>query len=81
VLDKAAVGADTGEGVAGDCTVASLIVTAIPALDESVLRGLLKLEDGPLVVSAGFGGETACDTAGRMPPSTAGLGRRVLCQS
>lgn len=82
MLDVAAGGAGVcNKGVTGDCAVASFMATTIPVLDERVFLGLLKPDGGPAMVSTGFGGDTACETAGRMPPWTAGLGRRVLCQS
>ena len=60
-----------------------LSATTIPVVDESVFRGLLKPEDSAALTSVLVErtGETAWDTPGKIPPSTAGLGRFVRCQS
>ena len=59
------------------------MATSMPVEDESVFRGLLKPKDDPaltpMLVEAT--GETAWDTPGNIPPSTAGFGRFVRCQS
>jgi hypothetical protein len=59
------------------------MATSMPVVDESVLRGLLKLKDDPALTSVlvEATGETAWETPGNIPPSTAGLGRFVRCQS
>ena len=55
----------------------------MPVVDESVFRGLLKAEDNPALTSVLVEGteETAWETPGSIPPSTAGFGRFVRCQS
>ena len=55
----------------------------MPVVDESVFRGLLKPKDDPALtfVPVEAIGETAWETPGNIPPSTAGLGRFVRCQS
>jgi hypothetical protein len=58
----------------------SAVATTNPEFEERVFRGLLKVEKFAAEVSASCGA-TARDTALRMPPSTAGLGRLVRCQS
>lgn len=57
--------------------------TTTPVVDESVFRGLLNPEDNPVLTSVLVEGtgETAWETPGNIPPSTAGLGRFVRCQS
>ena len=59
------------------------MATSIPVVDESVFRGLLKPKDDPALTSVlvEATGETAWETPGNIPPSTAGLGRFVRCQS
>ena len=58
----------------------------IPLVDTSVLRGLLKPDDEdvsgiPSVLGVMTVGYIAWQTAGRTPPSLAGLGRFERCQS
>ncbi len=65
--------AEIGVWRSGDGCSISLTATTTPELDESVFRGLARLSPPRA--------ETAWLTAGRRPPSTAGFGRRVRCQS
>ena len=53
----------------------------MPVVDESVFRGLLKDDPGLTSALVEATWETACETPGNIPPSTAGLGRFVRCQS
>ena len=57
------------------------MATTIPVVDESVFRGLLKDDPALTSVLAEATWETAWETPGNIPPSTAGLGRFVRCQS
>lgn len=62
--------------------IISFTATTTPELEDSVLRGLLNTDEFPAFTSCKEGlGETARETAGRIPPSTAALGRFVRCQS
>ena len=82
-MDNGAIGGGVCNkaGVAG-CVELSFTATTMPEFDESVLRGLLNVEEVPaLAPVAGGSGETARETPGRRPPSTAALGRFVRCQS
>ncbi|KAH0589067.1 hypothetical protein H2248_004839 [Termitomyces sp. 'cryptogamus'] len=68
-------------GVTGNCEDRSLTATTMPVPDKRVSRGLVNpgvlLDDIPVDA----GGATVWETAGKIPPSVAGLGRRVRCQS
>ena len=71
-----------GWGEAGSLIVPSFKATTIPVVEERVLRGLLYADGDVLPSTVVEGtGETAWETATRIPPSTAGLGRFVRCQS
>jgi hypothetical protein len=77
----ASVAAVWSSGGGGDAARLSCTATTTPETDESVLRGLLNAEP-PAPPSAGAdAAPIARETAGRSPPSAAGRGRRVRCQS
>lgn len=84
--DKPVLDIPTGDGGACsngetvDWAFISLTATTTPEADVKVFLGLEYIVNVEELVSAA-GATTACETAGRMPLSTAGFGRRVLCQS
>lgn len=67
------VGPSTNEG-------SSPTATTAPVVDERVFLGLLNVDEEAAVAPT-VRGATARDTASRMPPSMAGLGCLVRCQS
>ena len=83
MLEAADGAEDCSRGAVGNSFEFSFMETVIPVVDDSVFRGLLNPEDNPELASvlvAGTG-ETTWETPGNIPPSTAGLGRFVRCQS